>query len=595
MDVEKSLLPKRRMNIYVGMSEMQRKWYQNLLQKDIEVVNDVQGPAKSKISRLQNIVMQLRKCCNHPYLFEGAEEGPPYVDGDHLITNSGKMAVLDRLTSLLKERGSRALIFSQMSRMLDILEDYCIYKKYEYCRIDGSTSHEDRISNIDTFNAEGSTKFIFLLTTRAGGLGINLATADTVIMYDCDWNPQVDLQAEDRAHRIGQKKQITVYRLITENAVEEKIIDRATQKLRLDQLVIQQGRSSHHAKVSTKEELLEMVQYGARDIFSSSDSTITRDSIDDIIRHSHEKSKKLDERYSNMSFEDLQKFTVSGGGGSTIYEWEGTNFKDKEKPATDFEWIGPVKRERRANALGYSDPDASKSSQPPNRSLKDRQIKTPKIIPIYGFQFYPHKLKELQKREMYAYKKLTGYRPKKEDLDIADGDDLNSKLAEEQALVSSAEPLTPEELELKEDLISQGFSSWTRRDFSSFCRASERFGRDDYSSIAEEIGTKTSQEVRSYAAVFWKKYKEVEDWEKIILNIEKGESRLRRAKAIQEMIMSKMKKICNSPYKLGIPQPQNKSKNYSSEEDACMVSIFHAPDRLPSLGIVVGAISLLSF
>lgn len=575
MDVEKSLLPKKRVNIYVGMSEMQRKWYQNLLQKDIEVVNDVQGPAKSKVYRLQNIVMQLRKCCNHPYLFEGAEEGPPYVDGDHLITNSGKMVVLDRLLSMLKDRGSRALIFSQMSRMLDILEDYCIYRKYEYCRIDGSTSHEDRTSNIEIFNSKDSTKFIFLLTTRAGGLGINLATADTVIMYDCDWNPQVDLQAEDRAHRIGQKKQITVHRLITENAVEEKIIDRATQKLRLDQLVIQQGRSAHHTKISTKEELLEMVKYGAKDIFNSSDSTITQDSIDEIIKRSHEKSEKLDNRYSNMSFEDLQKFTISGGG-TTVYEWEGTNFKDIEKPATDFEWIGPSKRERKAIIPNYTDLDSPKSHQVPSRGLKDRQIKMPKTLITYDFQFYPPELKEIQKRELYAYKNLIGYKVRKEDFNAAECDDIDSKISEEQNIISSAKPLTPEELEYKEKLASQGFSSWGRRDFSTFCKASERYGKYDYASLSREIGTKTPQEVQEYAAVFWKRYKEIEGWEKIISNVEKGEFRLSKGKAIQDMIMSKMRKICNSPHKIGIPYSHNKSKNYTPEEDAFLVGATRA-------------------
>lgn len=152
------------------------------------------------------------------------------------------MIYLDKLLTYLKKNGSRVLLFSQMSRQLDILEDYCLFRGYEYCRIDGNTSHEDRIFAIDEYNRPGSSKFIFLLTTRAGGLGINLVTADIVVIYDSDWNPQVDLQAMDRAHRIGQTKQVWVFRFITENSVEEKIIEKAAQKLRLDQLVIQQGR-----------------------------------------------------------------------------------------------------------------------------------------------------------------------------------------------------------------------------------------------------------------------------------------------------------------------------------------------------------------
>jgi SWI/SNF-related matrix-associated actin-dependent regulator of chromatin subfamily A member 5 len=131
--------------------------------------------------------MQLRKCCNHPYLFDGAEPGPPYTTDQHIVDNAGKMEVLDKLLSRLKVQGSRVLLFSQMSRVLDILEDYCWWKNYQYCRIDGQTSQEDRVNAIDEYNKPGSEKFLFLLTTRAGGLGINLTTADIVVLFDSDW------------------------------------------------------------------------------------------------------------------------------------------------------------------------------------------------------------------------------------------------------------------------------------------------------------------------------------------------------------------------------------------------------------------------
>lgn len=133
-DVEKSLLPKIETNLYVGMTDMQIHWYKSLLEKDIDAVNGVVGKREGK-TRLLNIVMQLRKCCNHPYLFEGAEPGPPYTTDEHLVYNAGKMIVLDKLLHRLKEKGSRVLIFSQMSRLLDILEDYCFFREYEYCRI----------------------------------------------------------------------------------------------------------------------------------------------------------------------------------------------------------------------------------------------------------------------------------------------------------------------------------------------------------------------------------------------------------------------------------------------------------------------------
>ena len=121
---------------------MQKKWYKQILEKDIDAVNGSNVNKESK-TRLLNIVMQLRKCCNHPYLFDGAEPGPPYTTDEHLVYNSAKLKVLDKLLKKMKEEGSRVLIFSQMSRVLDILEDYCFFRGYEYCRIDGSTDHED--------------------------------------------------------------------------------------------------------------------------------------------------------------------------------------------------------------------------------------------------------------------------------------------------------------------------------------------------------------------------------------------------------------------------------------------------------------------
>lgn len=122
----------------------------------------------------------------------------------------------------------------------------------DYCRIDGGTDHEARIAAIDDYNAPDSEKFVFLLTTRAGGLGINLVTADVVVLFDSDWNPQADLQAMDRAHRIGQTKQVYVFRFITQDAVEERILDRATQKLKLDQMVIQEGRAQTAQKGASR-------------------------------------------------------------------------------------------------------------------------------------------------------------------------------------------------------------------------------------------------------------------------------------------------------------------------------------------------------
>ena len=190
VDVEKDLPPKKEIKLYIGLSAMQKDWYRRVLTKDVAALNALGGPDKT---RLLNVLMQLRKVCNHPYLFEGAEYGPPYIDGPHIWESCGKMILLDKLLTRLLATGSRVLIFSQMTRMLDILEDYIRFKRYEYCRIDGNTSGELREEMMDVFQEEGSTKFVFLLSTRAGGLGINLTAADTVVLYDSDFNPQVRL------------------------------------------------------------------------------------------------------------------------------------------------------------------------------------------------------------------------------------------------------------------------------------------------------------------------------------------------------------------------------------------------------------------
>ena len=139
--------------------------------------------------------------------------------GEHLVEQSGKLTLLDKLLPRLQSQGSRVLIFSQMTRLLDILEDYCAMRSHLYCRIDGQTNGEVRDQMIEDYNNPDSKHFIFLLSTRAGGLGINLTSADIVVLYDSDWNPQMDLQAQDRAHRIGQTKPVKVFRLITESTI----------------------------------------------------------------------------------------------------------------------------------------------------------------------------------------------------------------------------------------------------------------------------------------------------------------------------------------------------------------------------------------
>ncbi|RXN24780.1 lymphocyte-specific helicase-like isoform X1 [Labeo rohita] len=207
-------------------------------------VVDVSLPVDAQINlKLQNILMLLKRCCNHAYLIEyplDPATGDFKID-EQLVEASGKFLILDRMLPELKKRGHKVLIFSQMTSILDILMDYCYLRGYEYSRLDGSMSYADRDENMKKFSSDPEV-FLFLLSTRAGGLGINLTAADTVIIFDSDWNPQADLQAQDRCHRIGQTKPVMVYRLITANTIDEKILERASAKRKLEKMVIHKNK-----------------------------------------------------------------------------------------------------------------------------------------------------------------------------------------------------------------------------------------------------------------------------------------------------------------------------------------------------------------
>ncbi|KAK5700805.1 putative ATPase [Elasticomyces elasticus] len=210
--------------------------------------------AKREISqkKLQNPIMQLRQCCNSPHNFYYPFEMDDHTPVDEsLVTESGKMLLLDRLLPDLLRKGHKVLIFSQFKTQLDLLETYCSeLRGWPVCRIDGSVAQSDRQEQILAFNETDSDANVFLLSTRAGGQGINLAAADTVLLFDSDWNPQQDLQAQDRAHRIGQTRPVIVYRFATKGTVEQMLLEKADSKRRLEKLVIQKGRFRQGGEVA---------------------------------------------------------------------------------------------------------------------------------------------------------------------------------------------------------------------------------------------------------------------------------------------------------------------------------------------------------
>ncbi|KAF9812523.1 hypothetical protein IEO21_06162 [Rhodonia placenta] len=562
-DVEKNLLPKKEINIYVGLTEMQRKWYRSVLEKDIDAVNGLTGKKEGK-TRLMNMVMQLRKVTCHPYLFDGAEPGPPYTTDEHLVENSGKMVILDKLLGSMKVKGSRVLIFSQMSRMLDILEDYCLFRSYKYCRIDGGTAHEDRIVAIDEYNKPDSDKFIFLLTTRAGGLGINLTTADIVVLYDSDWNPQADLQAMDRAHRIGQTKQVYVFRFITEGSVEERMLERAAQKLRLDQLVIQQGRTQN-TKAANKEELLEMIAHGAENIVNSNDDLMINDDIEAIIQRGEARTTELNSKYEELTFEDLSNFKSE----ASVQQWEGEDFRAGRK-TLQFNPLALSKRERKLNYSVDSYFKETMRAGPSKTEKAPKMPRAPKQIQMQDFQFFPPRLAELQEQELAAHKRANEIPATLRE--PAGPEDTPEKLeAERQAAqqsIDDAEPLTEEQQQEKEELAAEGFEDWSRRDFQQFIRALETYGwTDDYELLASEIQDKTPDEVAAYYPVFKKKWKELAEYPRIKARIEEGEAKRNKRSNLETLLSKKIASVRYPMQELELNYPTTKGKVYSEEED----------------------------
>jgi ATP-dependent DNA helicase len=244
-DVETNLPRKKEIVLYAHMVETQKKFNDALVDKTIgDMLQKLSGgSAPVGATALNNMLMQLRKNCNHPDLITGGLDGSiMFPSADELVEQCGKFRLLDRLMTKLRAKGHKVLIFSQMTRMLDLIESFFEQRggNFKVCRIDGSVQWQDRKTQMDLFNTDPEYG-VFLLSTRAGGLGINLTAADTVIIYDSDWNPHQDMQAMDRCHRIGQTKPVHVLRLATAHSVEGKMLSRANSKLALEKLVITKG------------------------------------------------------------------------------------------------------------------------------------------------------------------------------------------------------------------------------------------------------------------------------------------------------------------------------------------------------------------
>ncbi|KAH8042617.1 hypothetical protein HPB51_024849 [Rhipicephalus microplus] len=381
--------------------------------------------------------------------------------------------------------------------------------------------------------------------------------------------------------------------MITENTVEERIVERAEVKLRLDTVVIQQGRLVDAQAKIGKEEMLGMIRHGADHIFASKESEITDEDIDAILEKGERKTEELKTKLESLGEGSLRNFTLDTPQES-VYKFEGEDYREKQKSG-GLNWIEPPKRERKANyavdayfreALRVSEPKAPKAPRPPKQPN------------IQDFQFFPPRLFELLDKEIYYYRKTIGYKvPKNPDL----GSDAGRIQREEQAKIDESEPLTEEELAEKEKLLTEGFTNWARRDFNQFIKANEKYGRDDIESIARDVEGKTPEEasglhrfyekplgwkkcaspdhcnlfVMEYSAVFWERCHELQDIERLMGQIEKGEARIQRRASIKRALEAKMSRYRAPFHQLRMAYGTNKGKNYTEEEDRFLVCMLH--------------------
>jgi SWI/SNF-related matrix-associated actin-dependent regulator of chromatin subfamily A member 5 len=570
VDVEKSLPPKTETILFTGMSTLQKNLYKQILLRDIDTINTAAVTGNSQQSRtaILNIVMQLRKCCNHPYLFPNQEDRSLNPMGEHLVTNCGKMVLLDKLLGKMKPRGHRVLIFSQMTRMLDILEDYLLSKGYLYCRIDGNTTYEDREDRIADFNREGSDKFVFILSTRAGGLGINLQTADTVILFDSDWNPQADLQAQDRAHRIGQKKPVQVFRLVTDESVEVKVVERAQQKLKLDAMVVQQGRLQDKEKKMSKQDLLDTLRFGADKVFRSKESTISDDDIDMILEEGRKRTEEMNEKLQVAEKGDMYDFRLDGGMATQMFEgkdYSDRNLREQElnnlmSGASSYLFLDPGKRERKTVA-SYSE---TTTRQPTNKEGEENKIKLPRHLRLNkmeDWQFYnKNRLNELQAEEIRLF-----------DLLIERGEVPSSGALGKLVL------LPAEQHEEKLRLLEEGFGDWTKVHFNNFIRASAKHGRNEYEKIAKDVG-RPIDETKRYADTFWlrgQRELSPQEWEKAIKQVEKGEKRLEEISRLTEAT-GRLIAMFDDPWEeLTFRNVGNMNRIFTAVEDRFLLCLTH--------------------
>ncbi|KAJ2374385.1 ATP-dependent DNA helicase Snf21, partial [Coemansia sp. RSA 2603] len=321
-DVEVDLLDKVEHVVRCSMSALQSRMYHQMLRYGtLFRTIDIDGTGRSGKASFNNTIVQLRKICNHPFVFEQVEAriNPQGTNNNLLYRTAGKFELLDRVLSKLLATNHKVLVFFQMTQIMTIMQDFLDWRGIRCLRLDGSTSDDDRREYMRVFNEPDSPYKVFLLSTRAGGQGLNLQTADTVVIFDSDWNPSADAQAMDRAHRIGQKNEVRILRLITRGSVEEDILARAEYKRDLDGKVIQAGKFDNKTSAEERERLLrallkaEEAEVEAQG--EDEESANPDDEINDMIARSEEERVIFERMDKERHEQELAEWREAGNTG----------------------------------------------------------------------------------------------------------------------------------------------------------------------------------------------------------------------------------------------------------------------------------------
>ncbi|GFF22704.1 chromatin remodeling factor mit1 [Aspergillus lentulus] len=382
------LPPMAQIIVPVSMSVVQKKLYKSILAKNPQLIKAIfqrnsnsEGVKQADRHNLNNILMQLRKCLCHPFVYSEAIEertANAAASHKHLVEASGKLKLLEIMLPKLKQRGHRVLIFSQFLDNLDIVEDFLDGLGLLHRRLDGRMTSLEKQKRIDEYNADNSPYFAFLLSTRSGGVGINLATADTVIIMDPDFNPHQDMQALSRAHRIGQKNKVLVFQLMTRGSVEEKIMQIGKKKMVLDHVLIDRMV----AEEDDGRDLESILRHGAQALFNDDDSGdvhYNSESVDKLLDRSQEEQAKTPDESApesqfsfariwandNQNLEGKLQDTEDKGEDPAISNtlWEKI-LQEREQAAAEearrkAEMLGRGKRKRAAVDYGKDTTDAS--------------------------------------------------------------------------------------------------------------------------------------------------------------------------------------------------------------------------------------------